>query len=253
MSRRTVLFVAGLLVLSAIVIYLVAFVLPQQRIHGLWPLPTMRVDPRAGLPPVLGRALATPPETRLRPSIFWLRPFGLHREGIAGVWWYLGSFLAMFIPAAVALLLLPRRVRTVADVLSNGWSQRLLAFTIGLMGYLTAGILVFLIFINVVGWPLLLVIALTVYAATAIGLVAIALALGAGASGLVRLHGRGPLFHLWVGAVLLFLASILPYLGWIVAGVAAALGFGAVLWTRGGDEKGWTAAVQEAGYRERDM
>jgi len=50
----------------------------------------------------------------------------------------------------------------------------------------------------------------------------------------------GPLFRLGVGVLLLFLAGIVPYLGWLVVAAPAALGFGAVLWTRGGDVYGWS-------------
>ena len=186
-----------------------------------------------------GAILGAPPEMAVRSGLL-LRPFGLHREGLPGIWWYLGSFVSLLILAVIALFLAPRRVGVLTQVISNDWGQRLLAFVIGLLGYLGIGLLAFLIFINVVGWPMMIVLMLSVYLATAFGLVAVSLALGAGICRFFHLDERGPLFYLGIGIVVLFLGSIVPYLGWVVAGCSAVLGFGAVLWTRGGDIAGWS-------------
>ena len=44
------------------------------------------------------------------------------------------------------------------------------------------------------------------------------------------------LFSLW----LLFVTCMLPYVGWLVGGVAAAVGFGALLQTRFGSRQRWS-------------
>jgi hypothetical protein len=171
---------------------------------------------------------------------FRLRPFGLHRAGLPGIFWLLGSFVTALVLSSGALFLFPRRVGVLAQVLSNGWGQRLLAFVIGLLGYVGTALLTFLIFINVVGWPLLVLMALAVYVASVFGLVGMSLALGRAVSRFFRLDVRSPLIQLVVGITLVFVAGVIPYLGWIVVGLGIALGFGAVLWTRGGSVTGWS-------------
>lgn len=240
MKMRTLLFLLALCLLSAFVMYGVTVWLPEHGVsHSmpLWRGPAARLG--GELSPGPGRAILPAPGSGQR-SLFWMGPFGLHRMGVPGVWWYLGSFVSLLILAAMALFAAPRRVNVVAQVISGGWGQRALALTIGILAYLGLVLLALLLFVNIVGWPILMVIGLGAYLATAIGLVAVALALGSGVSRGAGLQQAGPLFRLLVGALLLFLGSSIPYVGWLVVGFAAALGFGAVAWTRFGDTRGWT-------------
>lgn len=239
MNKRLVVFVIALALLTFGVFVLEAVVLPGQ---GLAPVGPILSGDQPGLVaglPGQGTSLLVP---RNRPAFpaFGLRPFGLHREGLAGIWWHLGSLVSLLIASILVLFLFPRRIGVLARVLSNGWGQRLLALVVGLLGYLGFGLLIFLIFINVVGWPLVFMVTLAVYLATGIGLVAVSLALGRAICRAFRVGAGRPVFHLGVGVLLLFLGSIIPYLGWIVAGVSSLLGFGAVLWTRVGDVSGWS-------------
>jgi hypothetical protein len=234
------LFLGGLLLLSIAVLYLVEVWLPQWGIAQAGPRLSVGPLPLPGqLPDAQRRILIAPSQLAPRPG-FWLRPFGLGREGLPALWWYLGSFISVLVLAIIAVFLAPKRAGVLARVVGNGWGQRVLALVIGLLGYLGLALLALLIFVNVVGWPILTLLIIGVYAATAFGLAAVALALGANVCRFLRLDSAGPLFHLGVGVVLLFLASLAPYLGWLVIGASATLGFGAVLWTRGGDTSGWS-------------
>jgi hypothetical protein len=235
MNRRLLLFVLGLLLVGAAILYAVSIWLPAQGVTYAGPVLGIRSQlavPQGGI--------LRPPTDRASLPFFGLRPFGLLREGPPGVLWHLGALVSLLILAVIALFVAPRRVGVLVQVVSNGWGQRLLAFVIGLLGYLGFALLSFLVFINVVGWPLVIVLSLAIYLATAFGLVAIGLALGSGLCRLFRIDDRGPLFRLGVGVVVLFLGSIVPYLGWLVVGCSAVLGFGAVLWTRGGGITGWS-------------
>jgi hypothetical protein len=235
MNKRTLFFVLALALVSVAVLYGVSVWLPA---HGWTRLgPLLGVHPLAS--PIAGRILGSPLDRSSFPFL-GVRPFGLHREGAPGILWQLGSFVSLLLVAAITLFVAPQRVTVLARVVSNGWGQRLLAFVIGLLGYLGMALLAFLIFINLVGWPLEILLALFIYFATVLGLVAVALALGSALVRACRLGERGPLFRLGVGIVVLFVASIIPYVGWLVAGVSAVLGFGAVLWTRGGSTSGWS-------------
>jgi hypothetical protein len=239
MNKRLLLFIIGLVILSVVTIVLVDVVIPE---HGAVALPR-RFEvpgrlPNLGPGPVPGRIL-TLPSDRALPGL-WLRPFGLHRSGLPGILWHVGSFVALLVLAVFALYLTPQRLTLLSQVVSESWGQTFLAFVVGLLALMGAVLLSFLLFVNVVGWPLVPIMALGIYLATAFGLVAVSLALGNKVSSLFRLDGRGPLFHLVIGIVLIFLVSMIPYLGWVIVGVCATIGFGAVLWTRGGGTSGWS-------------
>jgi hypothetical protein len=240
MNRRSVAFLVVLAVVSVCVLAAVAAMpmeseLPLSFNQGTLPKALMQNAP----PPTVGRILI-PPTAGATSRGLGLRPFGVDRAGLAGVWWHLGSLAALLVLAAIVLLLIPRRVNVLAEVLSDDWGQRLLAGVIGLLGYLGAGLLAFLLFVNVVGAPLAAILVLCVYLATGVGLTAVSLALGRAICHVLHLGQHGPVFHLGSGIVVLFISSIIPYVGWIVAGIAALLGFGAFLWTRGGDTARWS-------------
>ena len=237
MDKRSIVFVMALAVVSLCMLLAVA--------AAPWPnnppLSFNVVAPPSLLsapPPNAGRLLIPPVGTTSR--ALGLRPFGVDRAGLAGVWWHVGSLAALFVLAALVLALMPRRVNVLAEVISNDWGQRFLAGVIGLLGYLAAGLLTFVLFVNVVGAPLVAILILGVYLATAIGLAAVALAAGRAICHALRLAPHGPIFHMGIGVVVLFILTIVPYVGWIVAGIAALLGFGAFLWTRGGDTTRWS-------------
>jgi len=241
MTRRLVVFIIGLALLTCAVVYLVSVWLPEHGVSQVGPVLRVGTLLSRAVPPWPSLRILTPPTSERQAQPYMrVRPFGLHREGLPGLWWYVGSLVSLLILAIMALFLFPRRLGIMARVVRGGWGERALAFAVGLLGYLGIGLLTFLIFINVIGWPILLILILGVYVATAIGLVSVSLALGAAVCQFFRLDDRGPLFHLGVGVILLSLASMLPYLGWVVAGVVAVLGFGVVLWTRGGDTVGWS-------------
>jgi hypothetical protein len=240
MNRRSIAFVAVLAAVGICVLLLVAAVPMQSEVplnisQNIPAQPWLQQSP---LPPA-GRLLV-PPAVSPSGRGLGLRPFGVDRAGLAGVWWHLGTLAALFVLAAVVLLLLPRRVDVLAEVLSDDWGQRFLAGVIGLLGYLGAGLLAFILFINVVGAPLGAILVLSVYLSTGIGLAAVSLALGRAICHRLRLGQHGPVFHLGMGMFVLYVLTVIPYVGWIVAGIAALLGFGAFLWTRGGDTARWS-------------
>jgi hypothetical protein len=107
------------------------------------------------------------------------------------------------------------------------------------MGYLAALSFIFLLAVGLVGAPLALLVLLGLVVLTVIGLVTTALALG---HWLARRVGasQSPLAQLALGILVLFPASILPFLGWLVAAVLACYGLGAILLTRMGSGEPWS-------------
>jgi hypothetical protein len=240
-SRNAVYLIIGLLLLGVLVIYLAAFVLPEQNILGFWQLRGERVE--RATPPAPGAAVPVPgawrAERGARVSDFWLLPFGLHRCGLEGVWWYLASFAVLAATTVTVALVFPDRVHVLAESMQGG-RQLAANLVVGLLGYLFFFLVGFLLVINIVGLPLVLLVVAILYSLSLLGVSAVSLAVGHGVARRARLGTESALFDLLVGLVLVFLASVIPYLGWLVIGIVLALGLGAVLRTRFGRGTGWS-------------
>lgn len=101
---------------------------------------------------------------------------------------------------------------------------------IGLLAYVGAGFAIALFAVTIVGIPVAVVLALALPVATYVGLAAAATVIGA-ALPLPQLKGR-EVAQLAAGVLVLFVASIVPFVGTIATAVAACLGFGALVRTR---------------------
>lgn len=233
-SKNAVYLIVGLFLLGVLVIYLAAFVLPERNVQGFWRLRGERIE--RATPPAPGAWRA---EWGARVSDFWLLPFGLHRRGLEGVWWYLASFAVLAAMTVTVVLVFPDRVHVLAESMQGG-RQLAANLVVGLLGYLFFFLVGFLLVINIVGLPLVLLVVAILYSLSLLGVVAVSLAVGHGVARRARLRAESALFDLLVGLVLVFLASVIPYLGWLVIGIVLALGLGAVLRTRFGRGTGWS-------------
>ncbi|MBI5955417.1 MAG: hypothetical protein HY871_00290 [Chloroflexi bacterium] len=240
-SKNAVYLIIGLLLLGALVIYLAAFVLPERNVQGFWRLREERIE--RATPPTPGAGVPVPgawrAERGARVSDFWLLPFGLHHRGVEGIWWYLASFAVLAAMTVTVALLFPDRVHVLAESMQGG-RQLAANLAVGLLGYLFFVLVGFLLVINIIGLPLVLLVVVILYSLSVLGVVAVSLAVGHGVARMARLGAESALFDLLVGLVLVFLASVIPYLGWLVIGIVLALGLGAVLRTRFGRGTGWS-------------
>ncbi len=100
----------------------------------------------------------------------------------------------------------------------------------GLLGYVGAAVTLVLLCVTIIGIPVALVGALALPVLTYLGLAAAATVIGA-ALPIAQLKGR-EIAQLGAGVLILFVASIVPFIGGIATAVAACLGFGALLRTR---------------------
>lgn len=100
----------------------------------------------------------------------------------------------------------------------------------GLLGYLSATVVLVALMITIVGIPLALALAVLVPVATYVGLAAAATVIGA-ALPVERLRGR-PVLQILSGVACLFVLSQIPVLGSIALALVACVGLGALLRTR---------------------
>jgi hypothetical protein len=101
---------------------------------------------------------------------------------------------------------------------------------VGMMGYGAAIVIIALLAITILGIPMAVALAVLLSIATYVGLAASATVIGA-ALPLERLRGR-PVRQLAAGVLVLFIASMVSYLGTVVIVAASCLGLGALLRTR---------------------
>ena len=253
--------VIGLIVLlalySASAVSLSAVVLPAAGINGfalIGSSSTITPARQAAAPSEAEAAesAATEPKTEHEHSLgaaryfnLWLRPFGVHRSDIGDVWWALGSFAVLSTISTMLLFLFPKRVRYVSNVLrAEPAGNHVLNILLGLLAYCVAYALLRLSWLTIVGMPFIPFLVGAVWLATMLGIVAVSFTLGRMLTRAVGLT-LAPLAETLLGLWLLFVTSLLPFLGWIAGGAAAALGFGLLLQTRLGTRQRWALDVLE--------
>ncbi|MCL4533778.1 MAG: hypothetical protein M1370_01280 [Bacteroidetes bacterium] len=253
MSDRAVVLFGALTLLSVVVLGAVLYALPGEGIGDLWQAPQPSQEPGYRSVPSLEqrRALAARPESPLwyrdrSPRLFWIRPFGLHSAGLEGIGWYATSFGILLISSFVTSFVFPRQLKTVSDALRRQPRRSLWFLLLGLIAYATLGLLVTLLFLNFTTIVLLLLVLPALLLATLLGLVAVELWIGQVITRWGHIEGSSALMELLVGVVLLFLVSSIPYAGWAAVGIAAAIGFGALLYTRFGSGEEWSLGTLEA-------
>ncbi len=258
MTDRGLALFGALVLLSAAVLATVLFTLPGRGIEGLWQTPPagpagQGFDSRQGTPPDAWRAPADRPDRRMvlprtrdrSLDAFWIRPFGLHRSGLEGLGWYATAFGILLISSFVVSFVFPGRLKVVSDALRREPRRIPWFFLLGVAGYALIGLLVAMLFLNFTTNLLLLLVAPAILLATLLGLVAVEYWVGHTVVRWSRVEGPSALTELIVGVVLLFLVSSIPYAGWAVVGIAAALGFGALLHTRFGSDEDWNLDALE--------
>jgi hypothetical protein len=245
MRRRVALLLLAVALYSAGVVMLNTVVLPRAGINGFAQLTGSSIDLFG--PAISDASRASTPEDRheanLGPSRyvnFWLRPFGVHRADVNDIWWALGSFAVLSTVATGLLYLAPKRIRYVSQLLrAEPTTNHLVNILLGLLAYSVAYALLRLSWLTIVGVPFIPFLVGGVWLLTMLGVVSVSFTLG---RSLLRRAGAKlpPLAECLIGLWLLFVTSMLPFLGWATGGLAASLGFGVLLQTRLGTRQRWS-------------
>ncbi|MFI5267081.1 MAG: hypothetical protein ACHQ7M_06855 [Chloroflexota bacterium] len=173
----------------------------------------------------------------------WLRPFGVHRSNVNDVWLALGSFAVVWTITTAVLFLFPKRIRYASTLLrAEPGGNHLLNVVLGLLAYFVAYALLRLSWLTIVGVPFIPFLVGGVWLLTMMGIVAVSFTLGRTLLRRVDV-ALSPLAETLLGLWLLFVTSMLPFLGWIAGGLAASLGLGVLLQTRLGTRQRWSLEV----------
>ncbi len=178
-----------------------------------------------------------------------LTPFGVYRSGPAGLLMVLVSLATFVTAGTVTLYLAPGRLSRVRESLAVSRGNTLRLGTIGLLGYVLAGALLFVLVALVTGILFAFVLAVFLATATFAGLVALALAVGRWLRTRVTPKASSPLADLLLGIMAVFPLGLIPWIGWIFVLVLCALGFGALVATKFGSEEGWSLEPLRASLR----
>lgn len=176
----------------------------------------------------------------------FLTPVGVHHPGPQGIGLYVASLSSLAALSALFAFLTPTRVRVMRGAIQVEPSTLLRLAAIGAVAYGLFALLGVFLSVLVVGIPLATLLLFAAVPATAFGLSAVALALGRLIVRTTRTRQVSPLLDLAAGILVLFTASILPFVGWLAFGAAAALGMGALIVTRMGTGDPWSLTALES-------
>ncbi len=188
----------------------------------------------AGSPDVLTRPLGTPA---------MLTPFGLYPAGFKGVGLIFLSLSTLLVAGSLVTYLTPKRIHSVHQAIELSWSNVALLAAVGALGYGISALLLFVLITLVVGIPFAALLAVVVTAGTALGFMGVCLALGRFVRSSLDLPFSSPLLELMLGIALIFPLGILPVVGWPLILAIVAVGFGALVVTKGGTGDPWSISL----------
>lgn len=127
----------------------------------------------------------------------------------------------------LAFLIFPIRARKALDRVEHHPG---LSAAAGVVTFVAMFPLALILFLTVVGWPLIPFEFIAIFALTLIGQAALGLVVGRRIHELVHPQSTpSPLWALVIGLVILSAAEILPVVGWLVTGLVCVVGLGAAI------------------------
>ncbi len=130
--------------------------------------------------------------------------------------------------------LMTRQVGTISSYIEKSWWKSLLW---GILGGLLIMPIAGILAVTIIGIPLILVEAVLISLALALGLVAVSQLIGKKVTRALRRPGQPMMLEVVVGIIVLFLVNLVPFVGGIVCVLASTMGFGSALVNRLGFPK----------------
>ena len=135
--------------------------------------------------------------------------------------------LAYSVIVVLAFLIFPVRVRTALDRIEHHPG---LSAAVGVLALVAVVPIAVLLFISLVGWPLIPVEFIAIFAGILIGQAALGVLIGRRLYELIRPHGTpSPLGALILGLIVISAAEIVPIVGGLVTGLVCLVGLGAAI------------------------
>ncbi len=176
---------------------------------------------------------------------FW--PFGGPRTAATGFVGQVAGMLLLLGGGMLTLYAMPRRMGRIATTLQGGANLVQLAL-VGLAGYIVLAVLGVLAATSLLGGITAILLILLVYFSALVGLVALGLRLGRWLNMRFGIADQPPLFNLMAGLLLLFIIGLVPFAGAVALALLVIAGFGAIVLTRAGSERGWDFDLRELRY-----
>jgi len=233
MSRRAVLILGGLVVLAVAVVVISSLVAGQLDFS---PPPGRPLGPFDFLLGRFGRG-----------TLGRFGPFGRHLAGWRGLASALGAYCFLYLAGLLTLLALPQRLSVVRHAFGSSPRNWLRLFGIGLLAMLLMVLLVALGLFTFALFPLPLVLVTALVLAAWAGVVGLALALGGGLRRAAGLAAASPMLDFALGLLFVFALGRIPFAGWVIVTLIAALALGAVVMTRLGAGGAWSLAELNSG------
>jgi len=216
----------GLLIIVCLtVIAIPAFVTGPQP-----PSPTATVD----------RGVVRP--LRFDSPLIWTRfsPFGARAGGWQGILSAGASWVYLYLTSVLLLALVPQRVKLITQALKAGrWRAQLRLLLIGFLAMLVSVLLAILARFAFVWFLLIIILAGAVFVLSYLGVIAISVMIGATVRRWAR-FAPSAWVELALGSLVLFALGHIPVAGWILVGLVATWGLGAVLATHLGSGEAWS-------------
>lgn len=206
--------------------------------------PAPSVTPQPGVTP--GVTLET--GERLRESRGGNFFFGLPRTNLTGFAGQVAGLMLLLTAGTLVLYVMPRRIGRMAAALQGGGNSLLRAALAGLAGYIILAVLGVLLAVSALDGLIVLLLALLLYFSALIAVMIISLPLGRIVSRRFGLSAQPPVVNLLAGLLLVFIIGSIPFIGPLVLILLAIAGFGAIVQTRAGSERGWDFELDDLEY-----
>jgi hypothetical protein len=225
---------------------------PGERLPGriggnrITPTPVPGETPLA-TPGAGGDASRTLPQgERLARNIgFWV--FGFQSSLLSGFASRIAGLLLLLTVGVVTLYAVPARIGNMASSVSGAGGVARLVL-LGLAGLLVLAVLGVLSAAALLGGIAVLLLTVVVYIIAVVALVAVALPLGRFISASTAGLYQTPLLNLIDGLLVIFIVSVIPFIGTLLLALFAIVGFGALLQTRAGSDRGWDFDLDSLQY-----
>lgn len=174
--------------------------------------------------------------------------FEAQRALVTGFGGYVAGLLLLLSAGLLTLYAIPRRIGVIASAFRGGVANVARLALVGMATYAILAVLGVLAAASVLGGITVLFMTLVLYIAALLGVVAISLPLGRLIGRRFGLSDQAPLVDLLAGLLVVFIVSLLPFVGVLALAVLAITGFGALVQTRAGSARGWDFSLNEVEY-----
>jgi hypothetical protein len=152
----------------------------------------------------------------------------------------LATFVVLYLSGIVTLLLVPRRIRNIADEFRGDWPSKIRLLFVGFLGILSVLALALLGLFAIAGAPISVAMLILVFLAVWMGSVALAFEFGGWLIRMIGAERPSALVSFGLGLLVIEAAALIPIAGWAVTAVVIFLAAGSSLFSKFGTGGSWS-------------